>query len=135
LLPLSPSLVSSTDEPLLSSPLLTLVLVQLEPMSVGVHAVYNVAHMKQNSNVVVFGAGPVGLLTAAAAKGLGAARVIAVDINEARLKFAKEAGLVEYVSSSPFLSRNPYPFLLCQRLLPPRMARRRRTTPSVKLRR
>lgn len=47
-------------------------------MSVGVHAVAKVAEMKPGSNVVVFGAGPVGLLTAAAAKGLGAARVIAV---------------------------------------------------------
>ncbi|KAG0662965.1 hypothetical protein C6P46_003053 [Rhodotorula mucilaginosa] len=50
----------------------------LEPMSVGVHAVAKVAELKPGSNVVVFGAGPVGLLTAAAAKGLGAARVIAV---------------------------------------------------------
>ncbi|GAA5892051.1 hypothetical protein JCM6882_005679 [Rhodosporidiobolus microsporus] len=66
----------------------------LEPMSVGVHAVSKVAEMKPGKNVVIFGAGPVGLLTAAAAKGLGAARVIAVDIQEARLQFAKEAGLV-----------------------------------------
>ncbi|GAA6032043.1 hypothetical protein JCM8097_003401 [Rhodosporidiobolus ruineniae] len=66
----------------------------LEPMSVGVHAVSKVAEMKPASNVVIFGAGPVGLLTAAAAKGLGAARVIAIDIQEPRLQFAKEAGLV-----------------------------------------
>ncbi|GAA5969099.1 hypothetical protein JCM11641_007468 [Rhodosporidiobolus odoratus] len=66
----------------------------LEPMSVGVHAVAKVAQMKPASNVVIFGAGPVGLLTAAAAKGLGAAKVIAVDILEPRLQFAKEAGLV-----------------------------------------
>ncbi|GAA5860120.1 hypothetical protein JCM8547_009189 [Rhodosporidiobolus lusitaniae] len=66
----------------------------LEPMSVGVHAVAKVAVMKPASRVVIFGAGPVGLLTAAAAKGLGAAKVVAVDINEDRLKFAKEAGLV-----------------------------------------
>jgi D-xylulose reductase len=70
-------------------------------MSVGVHALYTIAKMKQNANVVIFGAGPVGLLTAAAAKGLGAKTVIAVDINEARLKFAKEAGLVQYVFPSP----------------------------------
>lgn len=49
-------------------------------MSVGVHAVAKVAELKPGSNVVVFGAGPVGLLTAAAAKGLGAARVIAVGM-------------------------------------------------------
>ncbi|GAA5981300.1 hypothetical protein JCM10908_004058 [Rhodotorula pacifica] len=75
----------------------------LEPMSVGVHAVAKVADIKPGSNVVVFGAGPVGLLTAAAAKGLGAARVIAVDIQESRLKFAKENGLIHdfYVPSKP----------------------------------
>ncbi|GAA5854753.1 hypothetical protein JCM8547_004058 [Rhodosporidiobolus lusitaniae] len=66
----------------------------LEPMSVGVHALHNIAQMQPASRVVIFGAGPVGLLTAAAAKGLGAARVIAVDIQEPRLKFAKESGLV-----------------------------------------
>ncbi|KWU46881.1 xylitol dehydrogenase [Rhodotorula sp. JG-1b] len=75
----------------------------LEPMSVGVHAVAKVAELKPGSNVVVFGAGPVGLLTAAAAKGLGAARVIAVDIQESRLQFAKENGLIHdyYVPSKP----------------------------------
>ncbi|BGP52648.1 hypothetical protein JCM8202_004822 [Rhodotorula sphaerocarpa] len=75
----------------------------LEPMSVGVHAVAKVAAMKPASNVVVFGAGPVGLLTAAAAKGLGAARVIAVDIQESRLQFAKQNGLIHdyYVPSKP----------------------------------
>ncbi|GAA5839545.1 hypothetical protein JCM9279_005974 [Rhodotorula babjevae] len=67
----------------------------LEPLSVGVHAVHKVAQMKHAANVVVWGAGPVGLLTCAVAKGLGARKVIAVDIQEARLKFAKEQGLVD----------------------------------------
>ncbi|GAA5950978.1 hypothetical protein JCM3765_004646 [Sporobolomyces pararoseus] len=65
----------------------------LEPMSVGVHAVHRVAQMPHAANVVVFGAGPVGLLTCAVAKGLGARQVIVVDIQESRLKFAKEQGL------------------------------------------
>ena len=39
--------------------------------------------------VVVFGAGPVGLLTAAAAKAAGASHVTIADISESRLKFAK----------------------------------------------
>jgi hypothetical protein len=38
---------------------------------------------------IVFGAGPVGLLCMAVAKALGARRVIAVDINQERLDFAK----------------------------------------------
>lgn len=47
-------------------------------MSVGVHAVSKVGQMQHAANVVIFGAGPVGLLTAAVAKGLGARKVIAV---------------------------------------------------------
>jgi D-xylulose reductase len=47
-------------------------------MSVGVHAIAKIGDMKPGANVVVFGAGPVGLLTAAVAKGLGARLVIAV---------------------------------------------------------
>ena len=39
--------------------------------------------------MVVFGAGPVGLLCMAVAKALGASRVIAVDIVPSRLEFAK----------------------------------------------
>ncbi|GAA5911809.1 hypothetical protein JCM6882_003363 [Rhodosporidiobolus microsporus] len=65
----------------------------IEPMSVAVHAIVKIAEMKPGKNVVIFGAGPVGLLTAAAAKGLGAGRVVVVDVQEPRLKFAKEAGL------------------------------------------
>lgn len=41
-------------------------------------------------SIAVFGCGPVGLLTLAAARALGAARVIAVDIVPSRLAFAKE---------------------------------------------
>ncbi|BGP49477.1 hypothetical protein JCM10450v2_005368 [Rhodotorula kratochvilovae] len=67
----------------------------LEPMSVAVHAVHKVGQMPHAANVVVFGAGPVGLLTCAVAKGLGARKVIAIDIQEARLQFAKEQGLVD----------------------------------------
>ncbi|KIW22085.1 uncharacterized protein PV07_12502 [Cladophialophora immunda] len=61
----------------------------IEPLAVAVMAVASVAKMKHNSNVAVFGAGPVGLLTMAVAKALGARRILAVDINESRLAFAK----------------------------------------------
>ncbi|GJN90508.1 hypothetical protein Rhopal_003519-T1 [Rhodotorula paludigena] len=67
----------------------------IEPMSVGVHAVSKVGQMQHAANVVIFGAGPVGLLTAAVAKGLGARKVIAVDILEPRLQFAKESNLID----------------------------------------
>lgn len=61
----------------------------MEPLSVGVHAVSNIAAFKANQSIVVLGAGPVGLLCMAVAKALGASRIIAVDIVESRLEFAK----------------------------------------------
>lgn len=60
-----------------------------EPLSVAVHAVATVGCLRTAQNVLVMGAGPVGLLSLAVAKGLGAAKIIAVDINEERLDFAK----------------------------------------------
>ncbi|GAA5875891.1 hypothetical protein JCM16303_004034 [Sporobolomyces ruberrimus] len=73
----------------------------LEPMSVAVHAVHKVAQMPHAANVLVFGAGPVGLLTSAVAKGLGARQVIVVDVQESRLKFAKEQKLADDYFVSP----------------------------------
>lgn len=61
----------------------------VEPLSVGIHSVANIGALRANQQVVVFGAGPVGLLCMAVAKALGASRVIAVDIVPSRLEFAK----------------------------------------------
>jgi D-xylulose reductase len=60
----------------------------MEPLSVAVHGIANVGKLRTNENVLIFGAGPVGLLAMGVAKGLGAKRIIAVDINEDRLRFA-----------------------------------------------
>lgn len=61
----------------------------MEPLSVAVHSLSKLAGCKSGDNVVIFGAGPVGLLCMAVAKALGAARVLAVDINKERLEFAR----------------------------------------------
>ncbi|WWD02905.1 chlorophyll synthesis pathway protein BchC [Kwoniella europaea PYCC6329] len=61
----------------------------MEPLSVAVHAVANKGGMKTGYNVLIFGAGPVGLLAMAVAKGMGGNRIVAVDINKERLDFAK----------------------------------------------
>lgn len=61
----------------------------LEPLAVAVHSASNLGKLQSGQNVIVFGAGPVGLLIMAVAKALGAKRVIAVDINADRLNFAK----------------------------------------------
>jgi D-xylulose reductase len=61
----------------------------MEPLAVAVH-VTKQASIKTGDSVVVFGAGPVGLLCCAVAKAFGAAKVISVDIVKPRLDFAKE---------------------------------------------
>ena len=61
----------------------------MEPLSVGVHSVSTLAQLKTGQTIAVWGAGPVGLLCMAVAKALGASRIVAVDINRARLDFAK----------------------------------------------
>jgi threonine dehydrogenase-like Zn-dependent dehydrogenase len=60
----------------------------MEPLSVAVHAVANKGQCRANMNVLIMGAGPVGLLAMGVAKGLGARIIVAVDINEERLNFA-----------------------------------------------
>lgn len=55
----------------------------MEPLAVGVHAVANLAATKPGQVVAVFGAGPVGLLSAAVAKALGAKRVIVIGASGA----------------------------------------------------
>ncbi|KAK6338898.1 hypothetical protein TWF696_009700 [Orbilia brochopaga] len=60
----------------------------VEPLSVGVHVVKQ-AQVKPGDSVVVFGAGPVGLLCCAVAKAFGATKIVAVDIVPSRLEFAK----------------------------------------------
>jgi D-xylulose reductase len=60
----------------------------MEPLSVAVHSVYTIGHIRANQNVAIFGAGPVGLLCMAVAKACGASRVIAIDIVKPRLDFA-----------------------------------------------
>ncbi|OJT04132.1 hypothetical protein TRAPUB_5177 [Trametes pubescens] len=74
----------------------------MEPLSVAIHAVANIAQLRANQSVVVFGAGPVGLLCMAVARALGASRVIAVDIVPSRLEFAaKYAATETYTPPKP----------------------------------
>ena len=61
----------------------------VEPLAVAVH-VTKQANVKHGDSVVVFGAGPVGLLCCAVARALGASKVISVDIQKPRLDFAKD---------------------------------------------
>ncbi|MCJ1372691.1 hypothetical protein MMC20_003916 [Loxospora ochrophaea] len=60
----------------------------VEPLSVAVHIVKQ-GGVKPGDTVVVFGAGPVGLLCCGVAKAFGAEKIVSVDIVEERLTFAK----------------------------------------------
>ncbi|KAI3406985.1 XYL2 [Candida oxycetoniae] len=71
----------------------------VEPLSVGVHGI-RLANLSFGENVVVFGAGPVGLLTASAAKIFGALNVMVVDIFDSKLDLAKEIGAANYTFNS-----------------------------------
>lgn len=61
----------------------------VEPLSVAVH-ITKQSGLKQGDSIVIFGAGPVGLLCCAVAKALGASKIVAVDIQEPRLEFARK---------------------------------------------
>ncbi|PTU22222.1 hypothetical protein P175DRAFT_0557145 [Aspergillus ochraceoroseus IBT 24754] len=61
----------------------------MEPLGVAVHIVRQ-ANVSPGQSVVVFGAGPVGLLCCAVAKAFGATKIVAVDIQKPRLEFARK---------------------------------------------
>jgi len=62
----------------------------LEPLGTSVRAVLEVH--PAGETVAVLGCGPIGLFAIAAAKAAGAARVIATDVREERLKLARAVG-------------------------------------------
>ncbi len=64
----------------------------VEPVAVGAHAVARLGDV-DGRNVLVFGAGPIGNLTAQVARGLGARSVMITDISEFRLDIARECGI------------------------------------------
>ena len=53
-----------------------------------------------NDRVLVTGLGPVGLATLMLAKAMGCDMTIGTDINEERMKLAKDLGLADYVLNS-----------------------------------
>lgn len=64
----------------------------IEPVAVGVHAVRRLGNV-QGKKVLVFGAGPIGNLTAQAAKAMGAASVMITDLSDYRIEKAIECGI------------------------------------------
>lgn len=63
----------------------------IEPLAVAVHAVRQAGDVA-GKDICVLGAGPIGILVAQAAKGMGAARVMITDVSGLRLEKALECG-------------------------------------------
>ena len=70
----------------------------IEPLSVAYHAATR-TEIKPGDTVVVVGVGTIGLLTVQVVKSFGAEKIIAVDIDDARLELAKANGATHGVNS------------------------------------
>jgi L-iditol 2-dehydrogenase len=72
----------------------------LEPLSVGIWGCKR-AGLEAGDDVLVTGAGPVGLLAAAAARALGAGSVTVTDLSDFRLNLARDLGFKTERSDAP----------------------------------
>lgn len=70
----------------------------IEPTSVVFHGMYKL-NMQPGDDVVVMGCGPIGLYSICVAKIFGAKRIIAIDIMEEKLEWAKQCGATDTVLS------------------------------------
>ncbi|WP_102693291.1 2,3-butanediol dehydrogenase [Rummeliibacillus pycnus] len=70
----------------------------VEPTAVAVQAVKE-GDLHFGDTVAIYGAGPIGLLTAIAAKAAGASKIIVLDLSETRLEKAKELGATHIINS------------------------------------
>ncbi|MEO3990322.1 galactitol-1-phosphate 5-dehydrogenase [Pseudocitrobacter cyperus] len=70
----------------------------IEPITVGLHA-FQLAQGCEGKNVIIVGAGTIGLLALQCARELGAKSVTAIDINPQKLMLAKELGATHIFNS------------------------------------
>lgn len=71
----------------------------VEPVSVALHAVSR-ASIRLNDSAVVIGAGTIGLLAIQALRLSGCGRVVAVDINDGRLRLAQQLGATHIIDAA-----------------------------------
>jgi len=70
-----------------------------EPLSVGIHACRR-ANIGPETNVLIMGAGPIGLVTLLASRAFGAPKTVIVDVDDYRLSVAKSLGADDVVKVS-----------------------------------
>ncbi|KAF9233414.1 chaperonin 10-like protein [Melanogaster broomeanus] len=75
-----------------------------EPLSVLIHASRR-AGLREGQKILVFGVGSIGILACALAKSSGASKVVAIDINQQRLDFAKGNGFASQTFCLPKVDR------------------------------
>ena len=80
-----------------------------EPLSVGIHACRR-ANVGPETNVLIMGAGPIGLVTMLAAHAFGARRIVVVDVDDHRLRVAMSLGADGAVLVSPNIQVLPLIF-------------------------
>jgi L-iditol 2-dehydrogenase len=68
-----------------------------EPLSCAVSSI-RVSQVAEGDLVLVYGAGPMGMMNVLVALAAGASRVVAVDLNDARLEKARELGATDAVN-------------------------------------
>lgn len=82
----------------------------VEPLCVNYNAIYvRAGNFKPGCNVVVWGAGPIGLGAVALLKATGAAKIIVFEPVEARREMAKKMGATHVFDPAEFQSKNVKP--------------------------
>ncbi|MED6211397.1 hypothetical protein PIB30_073305, partial [Stylosanthes scabra] len=67
-------------------------------ISTGIGSVLNVAKPKKGASIAIFGLGAVGLAAAEGARIGGASRIIGIDMNPNKIKYAKKFGLTDFIN-------------------------------------
>jgi len=78
----------------------------LEPLTVALHGIERV-HFHAGAEVVVFGAGTIGIMTLLALKARGAGNITVIDINDKKLKIARDLG-ANYIINSGKVNLSEY---------------------------
>ncbi|MDK9848066.1 galactitol-1-phosphate 5-dehydrogenase [Staphylococcus equorum] len=69
----------------------------IEPLTVALHGVERI-NMNAGSEVLIFGAGSIGMMTLLSVKALGAGKITVIDLNEEKLAKAKALGADEIIN-------------------------------------
>jgi L-iditol 2-dehydrogenase len=70
----------------------------VEPLAVAVHAV-RLSNIPEDGTVLVIGAGMIGLLVLQAVREAGCSKILIIDIDDSRLKLAKELGATAIINA------------------------------------